>query len=916
MIDISKPLTTGKANTYYQQEYSVASNNYLSQGQTLTGHVRGPLAEALGLSSAITPEQFERLIEGQHPLTGEQLIRHKDTVKTRDGRELGHRAGWDVTINASKSVSVTALVGGDEQLRQAHLRAERKAIEWGAQFIQARTGARTPAETTTKAVWISFEHTTARPVDGYSAAQLHGHNILLNLTQDSAGKWRSLQTAELFRIQKGMRAVYHSEMGHYLLSRGFEVECGKNHSVEVKGYSKEYLEAESPRSRQIQEAVDKWERENGRKADREVRQQIAHEIRDEKAQLPPEHQHAAWRANAKRFGNEPDQIIQQAVRQHERTFSEHEIERKTEAAVSHAIASLSEREAVFEHWRVVELALDHNLTTNLDRVEAEIKARQQRGQLIAVDHVRPNAPLHRFTTPEMLAIEREVIERVLAAQNQPEVTAPIREHHLHRYPELNTDQIGVLREALLSHDLVFGIQGKPGTGKSYPLASIRELAEEHGYRVRGLGPTSQTTKGLRQAGIDSETLQMHLTRPQSSDRPTLYLLDESSLASGKQMRDFLRTLQPRDRALLIGDTGQHQSVDAGRIFAELQDAGMRVARLDKILRQKDEGLRLAVEAVTDGRIDDAIGLLKQQGRIHEIPERDERLKTMAHDFAANQGSALLLSHDNFTRQDLNAATRAELQTSERLKGDFRELGILLNRQDVTGADRERAVSYEPGDVIRYRKGSKRLGIEPKSYAEVITVDPEPNLLTVRQGDRYQTYDPSAVKGVSVYETARRSFSVGDRIQFLQKWDDHSISTRDLATITELDRHGNVKATLEDSGRTVKWNVSQYRHIDHAYAMTSYSAQGATVDRSLIHIDTGTGVDQTTLKVALTRARFDAHIYTDSTDRLLAAVSRTNDKTQALSPEQIAQYRQPERVRVERFPIQQTQDLNYGQAIGF
>lgn len=695
-----------------------------------------------------------------------------------------------------------------------------------------------------------------------------------------------------------------------------EVERGKNHSVEIKGYSKEYLEAESPRSRQIQEAVDKWERENGRRADREIRQQIAHEIRDEKAQLPPEHQQAAWRANAERFGNEPDRIIQQAALQQERTFSEHEFQRKTEAAVSHAIASLSEREAVFEHWKVVELALDHNLTTGLDRVEAEIKARQQRGELIAVDHVRPNAPLHRFTTPEMLAIEREVIERVLAAQNQPEVTAPIREHHLRRYPELNTDQIGVLRDALLSHDQVFGIQGKPGTGKSYPLASIRDLAEEHGYRVRGLGPTSQATKGLRQAGIDSETLQMHLTRPQSSDRPTLYLLDESSLASGKQIRDFLRTLQPRDRALLIGDTGQHQSVEAGRIFAELQDAGMRVARLDKILRQKDEGLRLAVEAATDGRIEEALRLLKQQGRIHEVPQREERLKAMAHDFDAGQGSAMLLSHDNFTRQDLNAASRAELQKAERLKGESRELGILLTRQDVTGADRERAVSYQPGDTIRYRKGSNRLGIEAKSYAEVVAVDPERNLLTVRQGERYQTYDPSTVKGVSVYEAARRSFSVGDRIQFLQKWDDHSISTRDLATITELDRHGNVRATLEDSGRTVKWNVSRYRHIDHAYAMTSYSAQGATVDRSLIHIDTGSGVDQTTLKVALSRARFDAHIYTDSTDRLLAAVSRTNDKTQALSPEQVAQYRQPERVRAERIPIQQSQDLNYGQAIGF
>jgi conjugative relaxase-like TrwC/TraI family protein len=184
MIDISKPLTSVKAKHYYKQEYSAASNNYLSQGQSLEGHASGALVQALGLGQTVTPEQFDRLMNGQHPGTGEQIIRHKDTVKTQAGDELGHRAGWDVTINASKSVSVTALVGQDHALREAHLRAERVAIEWGSQFVQARTGARTPAETTAKALWISFEHTTARPVNGYSAPQLHGHNILVNLTQD------------------------------------------------------------------------------------------------------------------------------------------------------------------------------------------------------------------------------------------------------------------------------------------------------------------------------------------------------------------------------------------------------------------------------------------------------------------------------------------------------------------------------------------------------------------------------------------------------------------------------------------------------------------------------------------------------------------------------------------------------------
>ena len=56
------------------------------------------------------------------------------------------------------------------------------------------------------------------------------------------------------------------------------------------------------------------------------------------------------------------------------------------------------------------------------------------------------------------------------------------------------------------------------------------------------------------------------------------MLDESSLASTKQMHTFLTRLEPHDRVLLVGDTRQHQAVDAGRPYEQLQDAGIAVAR--------------------------------------------------------------------------------------------------------------------------------------------------------------------------------------------------------------------------------------------------------------------------------------------------------------------------------------------------
>jgi ATP-dependent exoDNAse (exonuclease V) alpha subunit len=93
---------------------------------------------------------------------------------------------------------------------------------------------------------------------------------------------------------------------------------------------------------------------------------------------------------------------------------------------------------------------------------------------------------------------------------------------------------------------------------------------------------------------------------------------------------------------------------------------------------------------------------------------------------------------------------------------------------------------------------------------------------------------------------------------------------------------------------VAWNLNQNKHVDYAYAMTSHSSQGATVDRALIHIDTGdsrvrTLVDETLAYVATSRPRYDAQIFTDDADQLAAALSRRHENATALSPEQITAY---------------------------
>jgi len=125
MLTISKPLSAGQAQTYHAKEFTSKEQNYWSQKGEIEGEWQGQLAGRFRLAGVVSAADFARLSQGQHPGTGEQLVRQRASYEyeTADGkavRTMEHRAGWDATFAAPKSVSLTALVGGDHRVREAH----------------------------------------------------------------------------------------------------------------------------------------------------------------------------------------------------------------------------------------------------------------------------------------------------------------------------------------------------------------------------------------------------------------------------------------------------------------------------------------------------------------------------------------------------------------------------------------------------------------------------------------------------------------------------------------------------------------------------------------------------------------------------------------------------------------------------
>jgi len=178
MLSISQPLSAGQARTYHAREFASSEQNYWSRDQQGHSEWQGRLAGEWGLAGAVGAEHFARLSEGQHPQTEAQLVRHQ-TAKTYDGKfgrevtSVEHRAGWDATFSAPKSVSLTALVGGDDRVRVAHRESVHAALSELERYTQARIGNIRAPETTGKFAAATFEHDTARPVEGYAAPQLH-----------------------------------------------------------------------------------------------------------------------------------------------------------------------------------------------------------------------------------------------------------------------------------------------------------------------------------------------------------------------------------------------------------------------------------------------------------------------------------------------------------------------------------------------------------------------------------------------------------------------------------------------------------------------------------------------------------------------------------------------------------------------
>ena len=186
-------------------------------------------------------------------------------------------------------------------------------------------------------------------------------------------------------------------------------------------------------------------------------------------------------------------------------------------------------------------------------------------------------------------------------------------------------QKDALRLITTTKDCFSIIQGDAGTGKSFSMLYAKQLLEKNGFFVRGLAPTGKAATGLASsANIDQDncgTIDSFLNpnAPRSEGKPgrEVWIVDEAGMCGSKK---FLKLMEEAQRCqaklVFVGDRKQFASIEAGRMFSELQDkAGIDMVVMPDVMRQKTEQTKDIVKSISLKQFDFAFKAMQGYRRM-------------------------------------------------------------------------------------------------------------------------------------------------------------------------------------------------------------------------------------------------------------------------------------------------------------
>ncbi len=783
----------------------------------------GKGAEKLNLCGVVDKETFNKLLEGKLP-NGIQI------GATKNG-EVKHRAGFDLTLSVPKSWSIAHYATKDPlfaKITEQAAKLTADLIERDCAMASRYENGKQHTELTGNLVFAFHFHRLSRELD----MQDHIHMNVMNMTQRKDGEWRALKSDNpqkpihdysdgfLERVRARKRHygdIFSLHIAHLAQKNNLAVKFDEKGKWELKGISKDLIDAFSTRRKQIEENMQEKGLSGANAAEMS---NLA--TRQKKKALTREEIETNLDERLSQFSAiQIKDLLTERVSENQ---NEADTQERTVAAqaIDYAIAHLSEAADVITEEKILACAMkQYHAKPSVKSLLETIALKEQQKQLF----VLTDNGSRRYVSAIHVQREKEILSflpNLKSISNSFVAKETKLKHWFDKNPYfLSAEQTSLIKKTLKSDDLLHIIDTKTNKDSKLP-NFISECAKSTGFEAIILCSSKKEAEDRQQTTqVSTMTVSQYLHQMQAQQNiaksrgssfnlsKQLLVIENAHRLSTKQGHALLALQdQYQNRSILIHDSKQPQSLQPGNFIQLLSENGVQVEKIKSDIKN--------IIPISVAR--------------HEIPEKETRLDTLARDFVNYQklepkSKVLILGQNKTDVESLNQSVQAKLLGQGLLS---KEHINTTHYQSVflTSAQRTQATQYKEGQLVSFSKDYRSLGIDKQHYYTVESLNTKKNQVVLRNANQHIIWDPSKIAGVrdgvvSVFNPKKISLHQGDQV--ISTHSCNSTTKGRSFTVVEIKNNGVV---LQDEYRKLlKLTASDPRlhHLALGYARTTSSA---------------------------------------------------------------------------------------------
>jgi conjugative relaxase-like TrwC/TraI family protein len=407
----------------------------------------------------------------------------------------------------------------------------------------------------------------------------------------------------------------------------------------------------------------------------------------------------------------------------------------------------------------------------------------------------------RFTTREVWETERAALAKVekMRSGNGSGASASLgAERVIAERPTLKDDQREMIRRLLTDPGRISVVIGEAGTGKTYAIVAAAEAWAREGVQLRAAAPTWRAANVMRAEGLAAQ-----------STASLLAELDRAGTGEGLE----------RGSVLLVDEAGMVDSASVARLIDHTDAAQARLVLVGDY---------------------EQLSEIESGGLFRAIAER---------------GDPITLDEVIRHRYEV------EREGAKRIREGEGEQAIRLYRSEervIVAPDPEARREAMVNDWHQAHERGEDAVMIAKRNAEVDQLN---ELARARM-------KAAGRLGAGEVEVGGRHFAAGDEVITRVNDRRQGVYNRERWQVVEVDGvHRRVVLQGLDQARTVELDGDYLAQVNphsgapalqHAYAITTYSAQGTTVERAYLAADAS--MDKQELYVAASRSRGETLVY--------------------------------------------------------